>query len=73
MSKIIVRCFDDGRIEVEAEGYKGTSCKEATEFIEKALGKTTDIRQKAEWWIFNGQQVRKARERYGIKTDNLCG
>jgi acylphosphatase len=73
MKKVIVRAFDDGRIEIEASGYKGKTCKEATEFLEKILGKTASIEYKPEWWIRNGKQVRTTREKVGIKTDTLCG
>jgi len=71
--KIIVRAFDDGRIELEADGYKGQSCQEATEFLGKVLGQTTDSRKKAEWWLRNGREVRRNRERFGIETNKLCG
>lgn len=73
MQKVIVRAFDDGRIEVEAKGYKGGSCKEATEFLEKVLGKVASMEKKPEWWLRNGKQVRVSREKTQIKTDTLCG
>lgn len=71
--EIVVRVFDDGRIEVEAVGYKGEGCKDATKFIEDALGDATDVEEKAEWWVKNGREVRKTRERRGLETDKFCG
>ena len=71
--KIIVRAFEDGKIELEAEGYRGDSCLEATKFLNEALGKTIAMTKKAEWWLRNGRQVRRERERFGVRTEKLCG
>jgi len=69
----VVRVFDDGRIEVEAVGYKGEGCEDATKFITDALGKVTDIEHKTEWWVRNGREVRRQREDNNIQIDKLCG
>ena len=71
--KVIVRVSDGGKIELEAEGYKGEGCQQATEFLSEVLGKTVESRKKAEWWLRNGREVRRNRERYGINTNRLCG
>ena len=71
--KVIVRINNDGTIELEAEGYKGHGCQQATEFLSKVLGNTTNVSKKAEWWLRNGREVRKNRERFGIETNKLCG
>lgn len=41
MKKVIVN-INKGQVTVKAEGYKGESCKDATNALEKALGKTID-------------------------------
>jgi len=41
MKKVIVR-INKGKVTVEAQGYKGESCKDATKPIERALGMTVD-------------------------------
>jgi len=71
--RVIVRAFDDGRIELEADGYRGSSCEEATEFLSGVLGQTTDSRKKTEWWLRNGREVRRNREQFGVETNKLCG
>ena len=38
MKRIIVDIDPQGNTKVKTEGYQGTSCKEATEVLEKALG-----------------------------------
>lgn len=51
MSKQIVLVIKpDGEITVEAQGFKGRTCKDATRFLEEALGETTEIKYKAEFY-----------------------
>ena len=45
---IIVTVAPDGKISVEADGYRGTSCLEATRFIEESLGTATGRKAKAD-------------------------
>jgi len=56
--EIIVNCYDDGTLEVKAEGFKGGNCYEATSFLEKALGRVKKTRKTSDF--FKG---RKERER----------
>jgi acylphosphatase len=35
MEKIIVKLLPDGSIKIEAEGYTGNTCQEATRFLER--------------------------------------
>lgn len=46
----------DGSITVEAVNFTGPSCEEATRAIEQALGKVTERKRKAEYYL--GQGVR---------------
>ena len=46
--EVIIFVHDDGRVEVEAVGFKGKSCKDATKDLEKALGKAGTPRWKPE-------------------------
>lgn len=73
MKKIEVLFGPDGEIKIEAFGYRGSSCKEATEFLEKALGSEIDTVQKAEWELRNSEWVREAQRKHGIDTEKLCG
>lgn len=38
MKKIIITIGQDGKLDLEAEGYHGKGCEQATAFLEKALG-----------------------------------
>lgn len=49
MEKIIVKILPNGSIKVEAEGYSGNSCEEATKFL-KALGTVEGETQKPEYY-----------------------
>lgn len=64
--KQVVMRFKNGEIKVEAMNFEGHECKEKTEVIEAALGTSTDIEYKSEWWALNGDSVSEF-------DDNLCG
>ena len=66
--KEIKLTFDikSGECMVEARGFKGNSCKNATEFLKKTLGQMTDFQKKAEWYEKNLQEN-------GCCISNLCG
>lgn len=67
--KIIIRIGPNGQREVEAVGFEGHSCAEATREIERLLGNVVNVEYKAEWWAVNGGNVIQN----GIDTSNLCG
>jgi len=54
-----------GEVKVEAEGFKGSSCAEATRFLRETLGECRDFRQKAEWFEENLEM--------GNLNTNYCG
>ena len=62
----------NGEIEIEAVGYKGKGCKEATKFLEEALGTERDSKQKAEWFIKNAEAIEKGKA-YGYNAATICG
>ena len=43
----------EGKAEVEANGYSGSSCREASQFIEQALGQRVNETFKAEYFAAN--------------------
>jgi acylphosphatase len=47
--KIIVKLLPDGSIKVEAEGYTGSTCEEATRFLEQ-LGAVSGENKKPEYY-----------------------
>jgi hypothetical protein len=68
MPKTIKLVFDmdSGECQVETSGFKGPSCRAASDFLVRALGSCSDFQQKKEWFesnLVNGS---------GINT-NLCG
>ena len=62
----------NGEVVVEAVGFKGKGCKEATKFLEEALGKTVDVKQKIEWHMVNAENIQKSKRFVG-NPSNLCG
>ncbi len=55
-----------GETLIEANGFKGQSCKDATKFLKDSLGECTDFQQKAEWYEENLQLN-------GAINTNYCG
>jgi hypothetical protein len=47
--EIIVNIGPDGEIGIDAQGFKGKGCTEATEFLEKGLGRVSETTKKAEY------------------------
>jgi len=39
MKKVIVTFNKDGSVKVEAKGFQGKSCEQATEFLDRLFGK----------------------------------
>ena len=48
--KVIVKLGKDGSVKVEAEGFVGSSCEDATKFIDDIFGKPTDKKLKPEYY-----------------------
>lgn len=65
MGEIMLK-FDlkSGECKVEASGFVGSACQDATKFLKKALGESSDFKKKAEWYQVNIQR--------GI-VSNRCG
>ena len=59
--------IETGETQVEAQGFKGSSCKDATKFLE-SLGNKTDFQRKREWFETN-----LASTMTGTLMTNLCG
>ncbi len=62
----------DGERIIEAFGYKGKGCKADTKFLEDALGKTVDVKQKIEWHMVNAENIQKTKRFVGSPS-NMCG
>ena len=63
----------NGERKIEAFGFEGKVCQEATKFMEEALGKATDVKEKAEWHMHNGDRAREVFRQTGIKLEEHCG
>ena len=48
MATIHFRFTKDGKSKIDAEGFTGTTCQDATKFFEEALGKVTANQAKPE-------------------------
>ncbi|AMV20170.1 DUF2997 domain-containing protein [Planctomyces sp. SH-PL14] len=44
MKTIEITVTPNGQTQVETKGFEGSSCRQASEFLERALGRTTDER-----------------------------
>ena len=64
----IILTFDPqtGECIVEAQGFKGSSCADATKFLKDTLGQVSDFQKKAEWFEKNLEVA-------GQVNSNLCG
>lgn len=69
MAQIIVKfSLIDGEARVEAMGFKGSSCSDATRFLKETLGESSDFQRKAEWYE---AAIQTSNGR--IVNSNLCG
>jgi hypothetical protein len=59
---IEILILPDGSITIDAVGFKGANCDQATEFLEQALGLTAEKRRKLE---FYQTQRRQHQQRVG--------
>lgn len=62
----------EGEVVIEAFGFKGKTCKEATKFLEDVLGKEIDMKKKLEWHMLNAENIQKSKRFVGTPS-NLCG
>lgn len=58
---------------LETFGFTGPSCKQASEFLEKALGTAGDAKAKIEWHLTNDESVQVSRDMFGFDSSKLCG
>ena len=54
-----------GEAKVEAKGFTGSSCADATKFLKDTLGESSDFQRKASWYETNLLA--------GEVWSNLCG
>lgn len=50
MKHIDVDIGPGGEVEIDAVGFSGPDCEEATKFLEEALGQHTVRKRKPEYW-----------------------
>ena len=50
MPQIKIRFAKSGATTIETTGFTGTACQGASEFVEKALGNTSDEKKTAEYY-----------------------
>ncbi len=63
MPHVIIDISPDGETTIEARGFQGAQCKDATRAIENALGKTTKDAKKPEYSHANTTTSNKVRQR----------
>ena len=62
MEEIIIEIDPEGSLRIDAVGFQGPDCEEATKFIEQALGTVAQRRQKPEY-----HQRRQTRQKQRLK------
>ncbi len=62
MKSIIITIATDGSASVDAQGYTGSECKDATKAIERALGVTSHDTDKPELHRASPQQQTRRQE-----------
>jgi len=50
MQEIHVDIAPDGSLKIDAVGFTGADCEQATHFLEEALGQVAEKRKKPEFW-----------------------
>jgi hypothetical protein len=67
MKEIILKfSVQTGECKIEAQGFKGSSCQDATKFLRDTLGQVSDFQRKSEWFEKNLEST-------GQVNTNLCG
>ena len=72
MKKIRITFHRNGERTVEAFGYQSPECKQATKYLEDALGVAGHERKKAEWFVENSESLRKL-SKIGVDGSKICG
>ncbi len=62
MEQINVDIAPDGSVEIDAVGFSGPDCEQATRFLEEALGEVTERSRKPE---YHQRSVRRQSQRLG--------
>lgn len=63
--KIVVDISPDGEVRIEAQGFVGCGCTEATRLLEQALGGRVERTLKPEYYLADTQvQQEELRERW---------
>ncbi len=63
MPQVIIDITPDGETTVEAQGFHGAQCTDATRAIERALGKTVKDVKKPEYTLAQATAAKKATQR----------
>ena len=57
--RIVIEIDKQGKVSVEAFGFKGKSCEKATEDIARLLGEPKEKIRKKEYYLSDVEQVRQ--------------
>ena len=58
MKTIEITVTPNGHTQVETKGFEGSSCRQASEFLERALGRTTGERLTSEFYATQSESQR---------------
>ena len=57
MKTIKITIETDGKTNIETAGFTGKSCKDATAELERALGKSGNVKKKSEYYKKSGRTI----------------
>jgi hypothetical protein len=63
MKTIVVVVSPDGRTRVQTHGFQGSACRQASRFLEQALGQRESEQLTAEFHVTAAQSNQRAQER----------
>lgn len=55
MKSVLITVDEQGEVRIEAVGFRGSSCKKATEALERAMGTVKASTKKPEYYLGNEQ------------------
>lgn len=58
MKTIEITVTPNGQTQVETKGFEGSSCRQASEFLQRALGRTTGERLTADFYTTQSESQR---------------
>jgi len=63
---VLIFGIKSGDTRIEAQGFKGKTCTDATKFLKDALGESSELKMKSEYYDNNLEEI-------GVLNTQACG